>query len=159
MHTSRSRNSWALAFQDQINYTDMKRTRVTVLNKEFLLGAALKRRVEFSQRAVFIACLLSFFSYLMGEIHIMFKYFTILFSFFIGIFTSTLLYRNICIATLKRLLKEPNVIFIAILSILNYIVAIVEPKDSFSFANSTIYILVVCFVISFDTIKLKSRTI
>ncbi len=159
MRTSKNRNSWALALEDQINYTDMKRTSVMVLNTEFVLDDALKRRVDFSQRAVFVACLLSFLSYLFGEMHIMFKYFTILFSFFIGIFTSTFLYRNICIATLKRLLKEPNVIFIAILSILNYIVSFVEPKDQFSFVNSTIYIFVVWFVVSLDTIKLKSRII
>ena len=51
-----ARNSWVAAFEDQISYTDMKRTSVMILNTEFLLDDALKRRVRISQRAVLIVC-------------------------------------------------------------------------------------------------------
>ena len=68
-----------------------------------------------------------------------------------------LLYKNISFVIMKRLLKEPNVIIIMVLSLCNWTIDIGRPLDSSSAVDGFIYMLLVNSFVLTDAVIIKSR--
>ncbi len=68
-------------------------------------------------------------------------------------------YKNISFTVVKRLLREPNVIFIFVCGVLNLFINIFKPSTSMSRIFGIVYLILIVIVIFMDAIKIKSRKI
>ena len=76
----------------------------------------------------------------------------------IGIaFLSMILYKNISFPVVKRLLHEPNVLFIVMLTVGDLAINTLRPINAYSPINGAIYLLMCWLVLLIDAIKVKSR--
>ena len=129
------------------------------LGKEFFLDAATKRRVQWAQRAIGIITFFGVLCYIVGESfgHYGFRIGTIA-CFVIGLlFFVPLFYNNMSFVMLRRLLKEPNIIIIIMLTVCNLAIDIGRPEDSFSLLYSFVYLICVYLFILIDVVVSKSR--
>ena len=70
-----------------------------------------------------------------------------------------LYYKNVSLVIIKRLFKEPNVVIIVILTILNWAIEIGRPGSPISPINGFIYMLIINVFVFMDALKLKSRIV
>ena len=71
-------------------------------------------------------------------------------------FVGPFYYKNVSLAMIKRLLKEPNVIVIAALSLCNLAIEIGRPRNSSSILNGILYLLIINAYVFSDAVISKS---
>ena len=136
-----------------------RRQSTMFLGKEFFLDAATKRRIQWAQRAIGIITFFAVLCYIVGESfgHHGFRIGTIACS-VIGLLSFVpLFYNNMSFVMMRRLLKEPNIIIIIMLTVCNLAIDIGRPADSFSLLYSFVYLICVYLFILIDVVVSKSR--
>ena len=154
-NTCRNRNSWANTPMQKSG-----RASQTVLGKEtFVVDPGAECRVKWAQRGIGIFCFFSMLCYIVGGF-IRKDGFLILAIVCAGITLvcfPVLLYKNVSFVMMKRLLKEPNVIIIVMLTSFNWAIDIGQPLTSLSPIFGFIYMLIVNAFVLMDAVMLKSR--
>ena len=144
---------------DSRHCADRPRRQSTMfLGKEFFLDAATKRRIQWAQRAIGSITFFAVLCYIVGESfgHHGFRI-VLLFS-VIGLLSFIpLFYNNMSFVMMRRLLKEPNIIIIIMLTVCNLAIDIGRPADSFSLPYSFVYLICVYLFILIDVVVSKSR--
>ena len=82
---------------------------------------------------------------------------TIVFAALTLIFAGVLYYKNVSLVIAKRLLREPNVVIILVLTLCNWSIDIARPYNSLSPVNGLLYVLLVSAFVFLDAVKVKSR--
>ena len=130
-----------------------------VLGNNFFIDDATQLRIKWAQRGIAIMGALSLLFYVLGSIIGSDVVRTISVAFGgIGLFSCVFFYyKNISFVMIKRLLKEPNVLMIAILSLCNCIIDIGRPDNPLSSAYGFVYVVIVNAYVFSDALILKSR--
>ena len=150
--SSRSRNSWNVKSKSRCN-------SIILLGKEVQLDEGLHDRVKWGQRGAAICAFIGMTIYVISsmlglwQMNVVALVFGALDVIFVGI----VLYRNVSLVILKRLLREPNVVVIVTLASLNWFVEILKPNSSISWLNGLIYLLIVIAAVFIDAVKIKHR--
>ena len=136
-----------------------RRRSTMVLGKDVYTDEFLEWRVKWAERGVGICCFLGVLSFFGASVSGSLPFFitTAVFALAGVACFVVLYYKNLSFLTMKRLLKEPNVIFIVILTICNSIIEIFFPTSDFSAFNSFAYFLIINAFVFVDAIILKSR--
>ena len=146
------------------NKTQEPRTRHRI-SPSYLLGAdviiddALKWRVKWAQIGIALSALFGMIFFVIADA-IKNNIMMVIGLTFAGICLLCfimLLYKNVSLTIMKRLLKEPNVIIIITYGICELVVNIVKPTNALSPINGGIFFLVVIAMVFIDSVKLKSR--
>ena len=154
-NTPRNRNSLAEIFHDNT----VLRKSMKLLGEDVIMDDWLDWRVKWGQRGAGIFGFLGLVCYILGYavgnvgLEIAVVVFVILWIICIGI----LYYNNVSLVIVKRLLTEPNVVIIIILTILNWAIEIGRPATPLSPIMGFIYMLMITAFVFMDAIKLKSR--
>eukprot|EP00944_MAST-04C_sp_MAST-4C-sp1_P013159 g13159.t1 len=143
-----SRNSWV----DIYNETTALRKHRMLLGQKVELDEWLEWRIKWGQRGAGVFGLFSSICYLAKQ-NIVAYVLGALFFIFIGI----MYYKNVSIVIVKRLLGEPNVVIIIVLSLCVAAIDIARPNNAFSPPNGGLYVLEVCAFVFLDALKVKSR--
>ena len=150
-----SRNSWAEIYHNNT----VRRKSMKLLGEDVVMDDWLDWRVKWGQRGVGIFGFLALICYILGTaggnvgLIVAFFIFIVIGIICIGI----LYYKNVSLVIIKRLLTEPNVVIIIILTILNWAIEIGRPATPLSPIMGFIYMLVINAFVFMDAIKLKSR--
>ena len=130
-----------------------------LLGKEIFLNDDAEKRILWAQRALGVFALFSLLCYIIGwSTRSHFVLLLAIVSAVIALLCFGLLYyKNISLALVKRLLKEPNVIIIVSLSLCNWAIEIGIPNDSFAVLFGFLYTLIISAFLSFDAVISKSQ--
>ena len=144
-----SRTSWADIYKESIAV----RKSATLLGKKIEADDSLEWRVKWGQHGVVLSALFTLICWVARQ-----TIASIVFGTLIVIMFSLVYYKNVSFATSKRLLREPNVIFIVILSLCNWVIdttrPVEPPTDSIL---GLIYMISVCSLVFLDAVKVISR--
>jgi hypothetical protein len=124
-----------------------------LLGQEVETDDGLMWRVKWGQRGAGFFWFFAAMLFIAGHKTIV----TVVFCILGAIFTCTIFYKNLSLAIIKRLLKEPSVVIIIASTIANWSIDIVRPIDSLSPINGLMYMLAVCAFGFVDAMKIKSR--
>ena len=131
------RNSWAEMYHNNT----VRRKSMKLLGEDVVMDDWLDWRVKWGQRGTGISCLLGLICFILGTavgnvgLQVAVVVFAILWIICIGI----LYYNNVSLVIVKRLLTEPNVVIIIILTILNWAIEIGRPNTPLSPINGDLY--------------------
>ena len=153
-----SRNSWAETYHNNT----VRRKSLKLLGEDVVMDDWLDWRVKWGQRGAGFFGLLGLIIYIAsfqttGERNAGLRIATIVLIAITLIFGGILYYKNVSLVIIKRLLKEPNVVVIVILSIFNWIIETGRGGSPASPFMGLIYMLAVNMFVFMDGIKLKSR--
>jgi hypothetical protein len=147
---SRTRNNLAVGSEQQ-------RQSVRLLGEDVLIDEGLRWRVKWGQRILLLCGLIALASYIAsGTINIGLPITAVSVALML-ICASIFFYKNISFVVMKRLLHEPNVIIIAIYTVFNFSIDIVQPNHSFSSIFGFNYMFLTTGFVFCDALKLKSR--
>ena len=144
-----SRNSWAEIYRE----TTALRKHKRLLGQEVETDDGLEWRVKWGQRGAGVFGLLGMICLVAGQNLVLYSVFISLALIFLGI----LYYKNVSLVIAKRLLREPNVVMILILSLCNWGIDIAKPNTSVSAILGFVYIILVSSLVFLDTVRVKSR--
>ena len=148
-----NRNTWAEIYHNNT----VRRKSVKLLGQNVAMDDWLDWRVKWGQRGVGLSSLISIICWITSGENVGLRIAAIVFSILGFIFFGILYYKNISLVIIKRLLKEPNVVVIVLLSICNCIVDIERPGTPLSPINGLVYMIGVNMFVFVDAMKLKSR--
>jgi len=149
------RNTWAEMYHQNV----ARRRNLKLLGQDVVIDTWLDWRVKWGQRGTGILCLPSIVSYVMsGSSHPGFIVSSIVFGSMMAIFFGILYYKNLSYVVMRRLLHEPNVVFIFILACCICSIDIANPTlPLLSPMLGVLYIIVTQAFIFVDALKSKSR--
>ena len=145
-----SRNSWADIYNENTTLRKHKR----LLGQEVQIDDGLEWRVKWGQRGAGLsASLLTLICWIADNILLL-----LCLVLFVLIFAGILYYKNVSFVIAKRLLREPNVVIILVLSLCNWSIDIARPHYFISrrFLDF-LYVLIVSAFVFMDAVKVKSR--
>ena len=149
------RNSWAEIYH---NNTVLRKSS-KLMGIDVIMHEWLEWRVKWSQRGIGLFSLLGLICFIAANGNVGLRVAAIVFGTVVIIIFGVLLYKNISLVVVKRLLKEPNVVFIIMLSVYNFIMDVVQPRTPLSPIMGALYSMLVTVYIFMDAINLKSRII
>eukprot|EP00942_MAST-04A_sp_MAST-4A-sp1_P004888 g4888.t1 len=149
------RNSWAEIYHNNT----VRRKSMKLLGEDVVMDDWLDWRVKWGQRGVGIFGLLGLVCFILGNAvgNVGLRIAASIFFVIAIIFALILYYKNVSLVIVKRLLTEPNVVIIIILTVLNWAIEIGRPVSPLSPINGFIYMVGVNTFVFMDAIKLKSR--
>ena len=151
-----NRNSWVDAYHD----ITARKQNTVILGEEISIDDFLDWRVKWSQRGMLLFGFLSLITFLINGLFlnsVFGDYILICFG------TATILcicifcYKNVSLFLIKRLLKEPNVVCIILLAVLNFIIEIRSTWSEVAWVYGLLYMLTTFAFISMDAVKLRCR--
>ena len=155
-NTFRSRNLWS----NKPMMTGGRASKMILGKETFVVDDGAECRVKWAQRGILIFCFFGILCFILGRSIRRLDGFTVIAIVCTGIgllcFVA-LLYKNVSFVMIKRLLKEPNVIIIIVLTLFNWAIEIGRPYDSISPIFSFMYALCVNAFVVMDAVILKSR--
>ena len=114
----------------------IRRKSVKLLGVDVVTDESLDWRVKWGQRGIGIFSFLDLICYILaGGTNVGFRIATIIFAAITIICFCILYYKNVSLVIIKRLLTEPNVVIIIILTILNWAIEIGRPATLLSPIN------------------------
>jgi len=130
-----------------------------ILGNNLFVDDATQRRIKWAQRGIAIVGFFGLLFYILGSITRSDVVRTISVAFGgLGVACSIFFYyNNISFVMIKRLLKESNVLMIALLSLCNWAIDIGKPDNSLSSIYGFVYLLIVNTFVFSDALILKSR--
>ncbi len=136
-----------------------RRRSTMILGHDTYTDEWLEWRVKWAQRGIgifsFVTSTCYIVSNLTGNSQIYFV-FSIM-SMFTLLCTWLLYYQNFSFAILKRLMKEPAVAIILVLTTLNFFILILVPDGAYSWVSGLMYMLLINAFVFMDAIVVKSR--
>ena len=152
---TRRRNS----LTEMYHNNTVRRKSMKLLGEDVVMDDWLDWRVKWGQRGVGIFGLLGLVCFILGSAvgNVGLQVAAIIFGILVIICIGILYYKNVSLVIIKRLLTEPNVVIIIILTILNWAIEIGRPATPLSPIMGFIYMLVINAVVFMDAIKVKSR--
>lgn len=143
-----------------MEHTQRKRkSSVKILGKEYPLGESMAKRIAIAECGTALFSLSSIFLLTLDTFTKDVPDVALLISFCLALaFLSMVYYSNVSFVIIKRLLREPNVILIFLLSLANLGVDIARPSSPFSWAYALLYILTIVPFIFVDAIQVKHRS-
>ena len=136
----------------------VRRKSMKLLGEDVVMDDWLDWRVKWGQRGVGIFGLLGVVCYILaGNGNVGLQIAAIIFVILIIIYFGILYYKNVSLVIIKRLLTEPNVVIIIILTVLNWAIEIGRPNTPLSPIMGFIYMLATNVFVFMDVVKLKSR--
>jgi hypothetical protein len=154
-----NRNSLSMLYH---NHTVLRKS-AKLLGHELITDEFLDTRVKWGQRGVSIFTILASIFYVLSDsIHILQKeleFICIGCLLLLNISVVLFMYKNISFAAAKRLLQEPNVIIITMLSLCIVAIDFLVPTTRTSPMFGLLYMLLVISFAFYDVIKMKSRAI
>ena len=117
------RNSWAEMYHNNT----VRRKSMKLLGEDVVMDDWLDWRVKWGQRGIGIFGLLGLICYILGNGNVGLRVAAIIFVILVIICFGILYYKNVSLVIIKRLLTEPNVVIIIILTILNWAIEIGRP--------------------------------
>ena len=137
----------------------VRRKSLKLLGEDVVMDDWLDWRVKWGQRGAAIFGLLGMICYILGTAvgNVGLQVAAIIFGILVITCIGILYYNNVSLVIVKRLLTEPNVVIIIILTILNWAIDIGRPATILSPIMGCIYMLVINAFVFMDAIKLKSR--
>eukprot|EP00942_MAST-04A_sp_MAST-4A-sp1_P014094 g14094.t1 len=148
-----SRNSWAAIYHNKT----VRRKSLKLLGEDVVMDDWLDWRVKWGQCGIGVSSLIWLICFFLGRKNVGFQIAFIVFGVIAIIFGVILYYKNVSLVIIKRLLKEPNVVVIVVLTICNCVIDIAQPLSSFTPIYGLIYLVGVNMFLFTDAIKLKSR--
>ncbi len=147
----KNRNSWYENHE--------QRKSVLILGYENKIQDKLYMRVKIAERVAASVAIVGMLLYVISSLtsSSVVRSIAIIFCGVAIFVTGTMYYKNVSFRVIKRLLIEPNVIFILVLGILNSVIDVVKPETSFSSLFGLIYLVLILCVVFMDAVKFKSR--
>ena len=123
----------------------VRRKSMKLLGEDVVMDDWLDWRVKWGQRGVGIFGLLGMICYILGTAvgNVGLQVAAIIFAILAIICIGILYYKNVSLVIVKRLLTEPNVVIIIILTILNWAIEIGRSGSPLSIINGFIYMLII----------------
>ena len=151
----RSRNTWSNAPMK----TGRRASKMILGIETFVIDAGAEWRVKWAQRGVLTFGFLGILFYVLGRSTRLdgFNVSAIVCGGIAFLSFAVLLYKNVSFVMMRRLLKEPNVIIIIVLSLCNWAMEIGRPTDALAPIFGFIYALCINGFVLMDTVMLKSR--
>ena len=140
-----------------------RRQSIFLYGKETFLDAAAEKRILWAQRGIGVFSFFALFFYIITNFakgrssRNIIRTLTTLFGSFALACAGCLYYKNISFVLIKRLLKEPNVVILLVLTLCNWAIDIGKPAIAFSPVMGFMYVLVTCAFVFFDAVIIKSR--
>ena len=135
-----SRNSWAKIYHNNT----VRRKSMKLLGEDVVMDDWLDWRVKWGQLGIGIFGFLGILCFILsGGTNVGLRIATIVFAILWIICIGILYYKNVSFVIMKRLFKEPNVVIIIILPILNWAIEIGRSGSPLSIINGFIYMLII----------------
>ena len=130
-----------------------------ILAKETFLDNATEWRVRWAQRGIYVFIFFGILSHIVRAStgYYVFMILVFVFTGLVFVCVFALFYKNVSFLVMKRLLKEPNVIIIIVVSLCYLAIDIGRPASPTSPMLGFIYIGIVNLFVLMDTLILKSR--
>ena len=130
-----------------------------VLGNNFLVDDATQLRIKWAQRGIAIGGFFGLLFYVLGSIvqSDVLRTISVVFGGMGVVFCIFFYYNNISLVMIKRLLKEANVLMIALLSLCLWAIDIGVPDNSLSPVYGLVYVLIVNTFVFLDALVSKSR--
>eukprot|EP00943_MAST-04B_sp_MAST-4B-sp1_P000123 g123.t1 len=156
---SRTRNSWAVGAGKGSGVHGSRRS-IRLLGIDSEIDEWLEWRVKWGQREAGVSCSLGLICYIAaGDTMVGLRIAAVVFSIITLLCFGMFYYKNISFVVVKRLLREPNVIVIAVSSLCICTIDIVRPRIPFDSVYGIIYMLLVNSFVFMDALKVKSRVV
>ena len=137
-----------------------RETGATSQHVDSAIDEWLEWRVKWGQRGAGVCGLITLVCYIVsGGANVWLQVATVVFCIITLLFACMFYYKNISFVVVKRLLCEPNVIVIVVLTLCNCIIDIGQPYNPFSPINGIMYMLIVYGFVFMDALKVKSRVL
>ena len=153
------RNSWAEVYH---NIT-VRRKSIKILGEEIYIDSFLDLRVKWSQRGMALFGVLGVLTFVINSIFIKNVVFgnIMALTFAVPMMLSVcfFVYKNVSLFMIKRLLREPNIVCIILLAVLNFIIELRSTWSEIAWFYGFVYMLIVFTFISVDALKIKSRAV
>ena len=157
---SRTRNSWAFGSAGEGSGIDGRRKSIKLFGIDSAIDEWLEWRVKWGQRGIGVCSLIAVVCYIVsGHANVWLQVATVVFCIITLLFVGMFFYKNISFVVVKRLLCEPNVIVIVVLTVCNCIIDIGQPKHPFSPIFGIMYMLLANSFVFMDALKVKSRVL